>query len=448
MRKKTLIRRFLKGGTSAHGASERTGSDAVHPGGSGESRRAWLRRTVAKARVPPPSAGRAHSVYLWDPAATADLVEPASVRAHRRPLWPWLLTGALVLGGCTWAVVQADQPPALLLDQTRRAISGSVQLEANEWAPEMIAAAEESLKAASREIDHQITRFFVIRNYDTARAQALEAQRLARAALPLTVARRDSMRVVANDRIKQAREALDTVRGQMAGLELSTYNRAKVTMLEIARKEALGLAGQGKFRLADQRAREVLAGVVTIEGDIDDQIGDYVRDRHIWDRWVRDTIDWSRRNEAYAIVVRKLDHRCDLYHAGNLKASYPAELGIRWMGHKTRAGDCVTPEGRYQISDKKAASRYYRALEINYPNDEDRARFARLKAQGKISKRASIGGLIEIHGHGGRGKDWTQGCVALRNDQMDQLFSRVGVGTPVTIVGDWDPREAGGSTAR
>jgi len=53
----------------------------------------------------------------------------------------------------------------------------------------------------------------------------------------------------------------------------------------------------------------------------------------------------------------------------------------------------------------------------------------------RIPRGASMGGLIEIHGNGGRGKDWTKGCVALRNSDMDDLFRRTSVGTPVTIVG-------------
>jgi len=72
---------------------------------------------------------------------------------------------------------------------------------------------------------------------------------------------------------------------------------------------------------------------------------------------------------------------------------------------------------------------------LNYPNDEDRAQFASLRRQGRIPSNASLGGLIEIHGEGGRGKDWTKGCVALANNDMDDLFRRAAVGTPVTIVG-------------
>jgi len=58
-----------------------------------------------------------------------------------------------------------------------------------------------------------------------------------------------------------------------------------------------------------------------------------------------------------------------------------------------------------------------------------------MKRAGQLPRGAALGGLIEIHGEGGRGKDWTKGCVALSNDDIDDLYRKVGVGTPVTIVG-------------
>ena len=57
------------------------------------------------------------------------------------------------------------------------------------------------------------------------------------------------------------------------------------------------------------------------------------------------------------------------------------------------------------------------------------------KRDGRLPRGAGIGSLIEIHGDGGRGEDWTSGCVALENHDMDRLFARVSVGTPVTIIG-------------
>ena len=81
---------------------------------------------------------------------------------------------------------------------------------------------------------------------------------------------------------------------------------------------------------------------------------------------------------------------------------------------------------------------FYKALLLDYPNAEDRAEFNRARRSGDLPPSAGIGGLIEIHGEGGRGRDWTRGCAAVTNRDMDELFARVGVGTPVTIVGSDD----------
>jgi murein L,D-transpeptidase YafK len=117
--------------------------------------------------------------------------------------------------------------------------------------------------------------------------------------------------------------------------------------------------------------------------------------------------------------------------------TYDAEIGSNALELKQRQGDRATPEGRYRVVKKKdrGESRYHRALLLDYPNAADRERFAAAKRRGEIPRGAGIGGLIEIHGEGGRGQNWTEGCVALSNRDMDDLFRRVGTGTRVTIVG-------------
>jgi len=97
----------------------------------------------------------------------------------------------------------------------------------------------------------------------------------------------------------------------------------------------------------------------------------------------------------------------------------------------------ATPEGKYKIVKKKNSkdTKYHKALLIDFPNENDKARFKKAKEQGIIPRNANIGGLIEIHGHGGKGADWTEGCVALENEDMDKLFSLCSVGTPLVIVG-------------
>ena len=72
---------------------------------------------------------------------------------------------------------------------------------------------------------------------------------------------------------------------------------------------------------------------------------------------------------------------------------------------------------------------------INYPNSDDRAAYAAKVRSGAIPKNRGIGNLIEVHGNGGKGNDWTNGCVALPDNKMDELFSKLPVGATVTIVG-------------
>jgi hypothetical protein len=72
---------------------------------------------------------------------------------------------------------------------------------------------------------------------------------------------------------------------------------------------------------------------------------------------------------------------------------------------------------------------------LDYPNDEDLKKFRREISRGTLPASAKIGGMIEIHGNGGKGIDWTQGCVALTDRDMDLIYNIAKVGTPVTIVG-------------
>jgi hypothetical protein len=165
----------------------------------------------------------------------------------------------------------------------------------------------------------------------------------------------------------------------------------------------------------------------------------YADGKHVkkWRRWIEDTLAWSRRQGAPAIIVNKERNLLRLYEEGRLVRTYSVDLGANNTRDKSHAGDRATPEGRYHITKKKNAgeSRYYKALLLNYPNDDDRKRYSQQVRQGQAPAGVGPGNLIEIHGEGGRGDDWTRGCVALSNGDIDDLFRRVGIGTPVTIVG-------------
>jgi lipoprotein-anchoring transpeptidase ErfK/SrfK len=138
--------------------------------------------------------------------------------------------------------------------------------------------------------------------------------------------------------------------------------------------------------------------------------------------------------ELWRIVVKKNERKLLLYQKGELLHTYPIDLGEKPWGPKIHQGDMRTPEGDYRIIEKKdrGQTKYYLAFLLNYPNETDRLRYEKAVKEGRFPKDTGIGGLIEIHGYG-KGMDWTQGCIALKNDHIRELFSQIPVGTPVKI---------------
>lgn len=126
------------------------------------------------------------------------------------------------------------------------------------------------------------------------------------------------------------------------------------------------------------------------------------------------------------LVVYKSQRKMLAYSNGKLLKTYTVSLGKNPIGHKQFEGDCKTPEGIYVINDRNPNSAYYKNLGVSYPNEADKE-YA--QKQGK-----SPGGLIKIHGlRNDRGyigkfhrfKDWTAGCIAVTNKEMDELFTAV-----------------------
>ena len=133
------------------------------------------------------------------------------------------------------------------------------------------------------------------------------------------------------------------------------------------------------------------------------------------------------------IVVYKKAHTLVLMRGGKALRSYKVALGDPF-GNKIKAGDRKTPEGQYVIDGMKSRSRFYRALHISYPNAADRERARRLGV--------NPGGDIEIHGlpkaltwigELQHRWDWTSGCIAVTDKEMDEIWPQVSVGTPVDI---------------
>lgn len=139
-------------------------------------------------------------------------------------------------------------------------------------------------------------------------------------------------------------------------------------------------------------------------------------------------------NPVDRIVVLKSKRSMTLYKGQTVVRQYEVSLGPEPVGAKTRQGDHRTPEGTYTISGRNPRSQYYRSLRISYPNRKDRERARRLGV--------SPGGDIMIHGlpngKGFLGKahlqwDWTDGCIAVTNEEMDEIWRMVANGTMIVI---------------
>ena len=135
------------------------------------------------------------------------------------------------------------------------------------------------------------------------------------------------------------------------------------------------------------------------------------------------------------IIVLKHKRKLEVYSKGELLKTYKISLGREPKGDKHFEGDSKTPEGIYIINDINSHSGFHLNLGISYPNKKDKA-FAK-----KHSK--SPGGLIKIHGlkngYGFIGKfhrwaDWTQGCIAVTNNEIEELFHNVPLGTRIEII--------------
>lgn len=161
------------------------------------------------------------------------------------------------------------------------------------------------------------------------------------------------------------------------------------------------------------------------------------------------TAGWAPPDQA--IYIWKSRRLMVLREGGQVVRRFEVALGIDPQDPKVRRGDNRTPEGTYYVREKKTQSSFRRFLGLSYPNvaDADRGLNRRLISQeewadiffanlrGRTPPSTTLlGGRIGIHGYGDRPElnvDWTQGCIAVRNDDIDYLFNRVRIGTPVHI---------------
>jgi murein L,D-transpeptidase YafK len=138
---------------------------------------------------------------------------------------------------------------------------------------------------------------------------------------------------------------------------------------------------------------------------------------------------------AERLVLHKGERRLELLRKGEVLRSYKVALGLQPVGHKERSGDFRTPEGKYQLTRRNPRSDFFLSIQISYPSDQD-ARYAR-------SNGWDPGGSIMIHGLPNvlkrdptyyQTRDWTDGCIAVSNADMVEIWLLTHDNTPIEIL--------------
>ena len=346
-----------------------------------------------------------------------------------RLIFIFILTSVicLLLSGC-------QDPPVSSLEKAKIALKQAADAGALRYNVDQYRLSEDLLKKGWMEMARQKGRLAPFRNYHIAdsiltlaNSQALEAAKLTRMAIDSLgfLARSDRDNLQAE--LRTWREALD---GSLENFRAEHYWSAA----DMALKTSQALISIGEFESAREAVKSGKDALEDLENSVAEYANEEAQKIGVWRSWVDATLNESRTNGSYALIIEKSSHRAYLVSGGKLVRTYNCELGYNSARQKLFSGDGATPEGMYYVTKVKYNSKFRHALLIDYPNAMDIKRFRDNKSKGIISRFARIGALIEIHGEGGKQEDWTDGCVALSNKDIDHLMQYAQAGTPVTIV--------------
>ncbi|HOC49299.1 MAG TPA: L,D-transpeptidase [Bacteroidales bacterium] len=329
------------------------------------------------------------------------------------------------------------EPPLPEVEQARAAIARARDLQSEIYSPKLFREAKNNYDSAMAIWQSENDRFILTRDYDRVIRFAEIAEKKAEEAQRNTISRSQSLKSTLESEIARLNNEIAAFEKIFLSMPLPQDVKKKHARGKLLIKEA-GIDFK-KERYVDgnvkiTEANEYISGTYNLARK---NLEEYFKNSDNWQDWADETITESKRSGSYAILVEKIPAQLHLYQGGKKKYTFEAEFGSNWLGDKKSRGDMATPEGKYIVTKKLSGSstKYHKALLINYPNKIDVQEFNERIRNGQLPADASIGDMIEIHGDGGKGGHWTQGCVALKNSDMDMLFKYVSKGTPVTIIG-------------
>ena len=362
---------------------------------------------------------------------------PGRRPVRRRPGFSlkWIFAAAGGAVPLIWltAFVFSDRLPSEEMRDAREALSVAESAGAATWSPELYAEARVAWDSALAHLEANSGGAWPYRSYDSVTAHAVRAESLAAAAT--TAAREREQAEVS--RLAAQRDSLEARLTELGGIARTYPSREPMARLVTEASRLLAQADGASRKGNTLRVAELSDAARAATGRAE------ARHQRVQDSLSTEAEDWRVKFRSMVVAgtypflaVDKRARRLIIVTSSDRADTLDVELGPEWLGDKLREGDRRTPEGLYRVSRKLGAgqTRYHRALLLDYPNREDRERFARNKRIGLLHASDRIGGLIEIHGGGGRDGDWTDGCVALPDREMERLFARIPLHTPVLIA--------------
>lgn len=358
----------------------------------------------------------------------------------KKSIFP-IITAIIIVSMIWLFVALIPEPPLGELESAQEAIAKARSHNSVIYSAKTFREARSYYDSAMISWKTENKRFILFRDYERARMFASISQKKAAEATKSTISKANDMRLNLDSEIKRLTVRIKDFERLFSTVPIPQEIKKKHAKGKLLLKETVIAFNKGEYVTGSVKVAEANEYLTDSYSFANEKLTEYYKNYSHWQEWAGKTIKESRDKGSYAIIVEKVPGVLYLYHKGEQKYAFEVEFGKNWMGDKVSKGDFATPEGRYKITKKlsNGATKYHKALLINYPNQQDLEDFKVMVQSGKLPSGTKIGGLIEIHGEGGRGGNWTEGCVALKNSDMDLLFKYAGNGTPVTIIGSTVP---------
>lgn len=328
-------------------------------------------------------------------------------------------------------------PPEKEMKKARESISYAAKTKADKYSRKLYNEAQTYYDSAMVHWKKQNNRFLYFRKYDKVLMFADLSEKKAVQAATNSLNSTSNLKQKIGQKIDSLKKLVTEIDKFFTTYPLPSETRNRISKGKMLFQEAKVTYNKGEFLQANRIITDSEYLLTSSYESATDNLKSYFKSYSVWKTWIDKTIKDSKKNGDYSIIIDKFSRKLLVYQKGSKKLEFEAELGKNWVGDKRVKGDKATPEGMYRITKKfdSRKTKYYKALLLDYPNAEDVANFKAEISHGTLPSSAKIGGLIEIHGNGGKGIDWTEGCIALTDKEMDVIYKIVRVGTPVTIVG-------------